>query len=95
MEKMLSGRHLAVLTEHFENYLVLRYKRVWIITCGDDLSLKEGGGLERDFCLSVLIPCITFLAEWECAGRRVECGKGLFEMLVRTDFGSVTLNFEG
>lgn len=49
MEKMLSGRHLTVLTEHFENSLVLRYKGVWIIICGDDLSLKEGGGLEGDF----------------------------------------------
>lgn len=57
---MQSGRHLAVLTEQFENYLVLRYRRVLIITCGDDLSLKEGGGLERDFCLGVGYHALPF-----------------------------------
>lgn len=53
--------------------------------------------MERDFfkSLGVLIPCITFVAECECAGRKVGCGKGWFDVLVRTDFGSITLNFEG
>lgn len=30
-KKMLCGRNLTVLTGHFENYLVLRYRRMWII----------------------------------------------------------------
>lgn len=55
------------------------------------MSLKEGGGLERDFSLGVLVASITFLAEWECAGRKVGVEKGG----LRTDFGSITLNFEG
>lgn len=96
-KKMLSGRRLTVKTNNFEDYLVFRYKRLWIMSLWSDLSLNEGGGLERDFfkSLGVLIPCITFVAECECAGRKVGCGKGWFEVLVRTDFGSITLNCEG
>lgn len=59
------------------------------------MSLKEDGGLERDFSPGVLMPCITLLAERERAGRKVGCGRGWFEVLGRADLGSVTLNFEG
>lgn len=31
MEKNVKWKNLTVLIEHLDNYLVLRYKRVWII----------------------------------------------------------------
>lgn len=79
-KKMLSGRHLTVLTDHFENYLVLRYKRVWIVNLWRWHVSKRRWRFGKGFFPGCSDP---FLAEQEHAGRKVGCGRGWFEVLVR------------